>query len=182
MIGGYALLFVIPLLQVFAIVVIVKKLHGTKSLVFGVLALGCWLLSGLVAMFFYEMTSADRATTMAIVAFLNLIGWLSFLGMLMTLPVRGHAPIAASPEPDGIGAPVTDSPSVQEKTDGRPDLIYRYGKIGVPVAAAVYLIAGGYKAILSGDILTAVLWAFIVGALGGGLGAAAGMLLQKYRS
>ncbi|HHO75634.1 MAG TPA: hypothetical protein ENN05_04295 [Deltaproteobacteria bacterium] len=106
----YAGLLILPLIQVLAIVLIVKKLRGTKSLFFGVLAVVCWLLSFLVPVFFSRTTSLVITST--IVASLSLIGWLSFLGMLLLLPSRAPTGVVPTVDPDA-----TDTPKAKLSTN-----------------------------------------------------------------
>lgn len=175
--GSYALMTVLPLLQVVAIAIVVKKLRGSRALVFGVIAVGCWMLSGIVSIFLRSATSADMVTTGIILSLLSFGGWISFIVMLLTLPVEDASGSARS------AASVLSESSTETQSPGpKPDLVYRFGRIGALAGFIVYLFIAGIDRLSDGDILAGAGWGFVSGFLGGGAGAVLGLLLEKLRS
>ncbi|MDX9858278.1 MAG: hypothetical protein RBT76_10840 [candidate division Zixibacteria bacterium] len=175
--GSYAGMLVLPLLQIAAIIVMIKRLRGSKSLLFGVIAVGCWLLAGVVTMFGYTSTSADHVTTAMVVSLLSFGGWIAFLAMLMTIPVGAETrrESSQSPAADTPGSPQTEAVSAG------PDWVVRLGKIGALAGFVVYLIVAGVETLAGGDVLSGIGWGFVSGAVGGGIGAAVGLAVEKLR-
>jgi hypothetical protein len=77
---------------------------------------------------------------------------------------------------------MVDQARKADKADKKRDLVYLGGRIGAAVCFALYIILGGYRTMADGNILAGALWGFIAGAIGGGAGAAVGMLLEKSRN
>lgn len=175
--GSYAAMLVLPLLQIAAIIVMIKRLRGSKSLLFGVIAVGCWLLAGVVTMFRHTLTTQDQVTIAVIVSLFSFGGWIAFLAMLMTIPVgvetrreSSQLPAAATP-----GSPQTEAVSAGT------DWVVRFGKIGALAGFVVYLIVAGVGTLAGGDVLSGIGWGFVSGAVGGGIGAAVGLAVEKLR-
>jgi hypothetical protein len=167
---------ILPLLQITAIIILVKKLRGSKALVFGVLAIACWILLGLASIFLRSLTAADMVTAGLILSILNYGGWVLFILMIISLPAERRPSGVASP----VEAAVESSDQPKSQRTG-PDLVSRFGKIGALLGFIVYMIFAGIDRLADSNILSGILWGFISGFIGGGAGAALGFILEKRR-
>jgi hypothetical protein len=159
-----------------SIIIIVKKLRGSTAMVYGLVAVACWFLTA-PASLLGPVYGIDMITVGIILTLLGLIGWGSFVAMLVKLPVGGPK---SSDEP---AARPTIEHTVEDHSQGKkPDYVYLLGKIGALAGAVVWVLIAGYQRMSDGDILAAAGWGFVAGAVGGGVGASVGALIDKLRS